>query len=473
MMAGSAGLACGHVQRVRSAGPVDSAALVRALRAIPQGSRIAELAQLADPATWEGSLAKELLGAESAPSRDDAAQSRSEVDAERVFIVNDALESVEHDLSGRASWPRAGRRLALLGTVLALVVAKFVGPTRRYFADPRLRRCERPGHREGRPDRQTRGLEETRGHRFADRGFGREGDRRGSFAGDSAAPLLEAARNLRVKHGFAGARGGSCSRPSLSANPEPGRPGLDPPRRAVYAARNFPGDRGTVPFASFALDRAGRKSRPPRACPYARRLFAMTQHQTGPSSRPGQMTAVMRAMSQASGPEVLRIGLVQGGKVIEERVIKQRSSVTIGPSEKSMFVIASKHIPANFKLFELSGQEYVLNFLDGMTGRVALRTGISDLAALRGRRSASSRATSRATRSPSAKRREARSSLARRHSSSSSSPRRRRSRNRSSPSRSNRASPVTSIGRRRSLPPSRSCFTSGRLDPSTPIGWIR
>src|SRR3954468_16692239 len=111
----------------------------------------------------------------------------------------------------------------------------------------------------------------------------------------------------------------------------------------------------------------------------------MTQGQVGGAShRPGQMTAVMRAMPQATGPKVLRIGLVQGGKVIEERVIKQRTSVTIGPSEKSMFVIPSKHIPPSFKLFDLIGQEYVLNFLDGMTGRVALKTGISDLGALRG-----------------------------------------------------------------------------------------
>lgn len=110
----------------------------------------------------------------------------------------------------------------------------------------------------------------------------------------------------------------------------------------------------------------------------------MTQQQPlAPNSRPGQMTAVMRAMPQVTGPKVLRIGLVQGGKVIEERVIKQRTHVTIGPSEKSMFVIPSKNIPPSYRLFELAGGDYVLNFLDGMTGRVALKTGISDLAALK------------------------------------------------------------------------------------------
>jgi hypothetical protein len=100
--------------------------------------------------------------------------------------------------------------------------------------------------------------------------------------------------------------------------------------------------------------------------------------------RPGQMTAVMRAMAQASGPKVLRIGLVQGGRVIEERIIKQRTSVTVGASEKSMFVIPSNVVPAQFKLFELLGSDYYLNFMDGMSGRVALATGITDIGALKG-----------------------------------------------------------------------------------------
>ena len=100
--------------------------------------------------------------------------------------------------------------------------------------------------------------------------------------------------------------------------------------------------------------------------------------------RPGQMTAVMRAVATQTGPKVLRIGLVQAGRVIEERIIKQRTSVTVGQSEKSTFVVPTPNIPPQFKLFELVGSDYYLNFLDGMNGRVALATGISDLAALRG-----------------------------------------------------------------------------------------
>src|SRR5512143_2296619 len=103
----------------------------------------------------------------------------------------------------------------------------------------------------------------------------------------------------------------------------------------------------------------------------------------GAPGRPGQMTAVMRAMSVQTGPKVLRIGLVQSGRVIEERIIKQRTTVTVGSNERATFVIPSQAVPPMFNLFQLIGSDYHLNFLDGMTGRVALASGITDLNALR------------------------------------------------------------------------------------------
>jgi outer membrane biosynthesis protein TonB len=105
--------------------------------------------------------------------------------------------------------------------------------------------------------------------------------------------------------------------------------------------------------------------------------------QPGTTQRPGQMTAQMRAVA-ATGPKVLRIGLVQSGRVIEERIIKQRGHVTVGPSEKNMFVVTSTSVPPSFRLFELMGGQYHLNFFEGMKGRVAMPTGITDLGALRG-----------------------------------------------------------------------------------------
>jgi outer membrane biosynthesis protein TonB len=97
----------------------------------------------------------------------------------------------------------------------------------------------------------------------------------------------------------------------------------------------------------------------------------------------GQMTAVMRAAT-IGGPKVLRIGLIQAGRVVEERIIKQRASVTVGPSEKNMFVISSEDLPAEFRLFEMSGDDYCLNFTKSMKGRVSLPSGLSELGALEG-----------------------------------------------------------------------------------------
>jgi hypothetical protein len=95
------------------------------------------------------------------------------------------------------------------------------------------------------------------------------------------------------------------------------------------------------------------------------------------------MTAVMRAVAP-TGPKVLRIGVVQSGRVTEERIVKQRGHVTVGPSERNLFVIASSQVPASFRLFELVNNDYHLNFLDGFQGRIALPTGISDLNVLKG-----------------------------------------------------------------------------------------
>jgi hypothetical protein len=96
---------------------------------------------------------------------------------------------------------------------------------------------------------------------------------------------------------------------------------------------------------------------------------------------PGRMTAAMRALQPASGPRVLRIGLVTGGRIIEERIVKQRTSVTLGPRESSTFVVRAD-LPLAFKLFERIGPDYYLNILGTMTGRIALETGTVDLSVL-------------------------------------------------------------------------------------------
>ncbi|MBN1654663.1 MAG: TonB family protein [Deltaproteobacteria bacterium] len=102
------------------------------------------------------------------------------------------------------------------------------------------------------------------------------------------------------------------------------------------------------------------------------------------ANRPGAMTMAMQAVQiRTTGPKVLRIGLIQGGKIIEERIIRKRESVTVGSSEKNHFVIHSEGVPSRFELFQLVGDAYILNFTENMKGRVGLPGGVHDLDRMR------------------------------------------------------------------------------------------
>ena len=74
----------------------------------------------------------------------------------------------------------------------------------------------------------------------------------------------------------------------------------------------------------------------------------------------------------SSGPKILRIGIVQGGKIVEERLVRRRENVTIGQSSKNTFVVpASTVLPRSFTLLEIGPSGYSLNFTEGMDGRIA------------------------------------------------------------------------------------------------------
>lgn len=101
-----------------------------------------------------------------------------------------------------------------------------------------------------------------------------------------------------------------------------------------------------------------------------------------PGGRPGAMTMAMQAVAiRPSGPKVLRIGVIQGDKMVEERIIRRRETVTVGASERNHFVVPA--IPGSFELFQLVGTDYILNFTDAMRGRVGLAGGVEKLENLR------------------------------------------------------------------------------------------
>jgi hypothetical protein len=77
--------------------------------------------------------------------------------------------------------------------------------------------------------------------------------------------------------------------------------------------------------------------------------------------------------STSSGPRqrILRIGVLLGGKIVEERLIRERVPVTIGQSMKNTFSIPVEGLPLEFTLFALDEGKYSLRFLGKMDGRVS------------------------------------------------------------------------------------------------------
>lgn len=68
---------------------------------------------------------------------------------------------------------------------------------------------------------------------------------------------------------------------------------------------------------------------------------------------------------------ILRIGVLLGSKIVEERLIRERTAVTIGQSMKNTFSIPIEGLPLEFTLFAMEEGKYYLRFLPKMDGRVS------------------------------------------------------------------------------------------------------
>jgi uncharacterized protein YndB with AHSA1/START domain len=68
---------------------------------------------------------------------------------------------------------------------------------------------------------------------------------------------------------------------------------------------------------------------------------------------------------------ILRIGVLLGGKIVEERLIRERAPVTIGQSMRNTFSIPIEGLPLEFTLFALDEGRYSLRFLPRMDGRLS------------------------------------------------------------------------------------------------------
>ena len=83
---------------------------------------------------------------------------------------------------------------------------------------------------------------------------------------------------------------------------------------------------------------------------------------------------------------ILRIGVLLGGKIVEERLIRERAPVTIGQSMRNTFSIPVDGLPLEFTLFALNEHRYSLRFLPRMDGRLSDAGGqVNTLDALKAR----------------------------------------------------------------------------------------
>src|SRR5262245_41016122 len=93
------------------------------------------------------------------------------------------------------------------------------------------------------------------------------------------------------------------------------------------------------------------------------------------------------AAQQPQGPRqrILRIGILLGGKIVEERLIRERTSVSIGQSMKNTFSIPVEGLPLELTLFALEDDKYSLRFLNKMDGRLSSGDQVNTLDALKGK----------------------------------------------------------------------------------------
>ncbi len=86
--------------------------------------------------------------------------------------------------------------------------------------------------------------------------------------------------------------------------------------------------------------------------------------------------------SSSNMPKVLRVGIIQQSKIIEERIIRKRDNVYVGQSVKNDFILPPEDAPLNkFCLFETKGQgaPYILNFTKDMKGKLSLKDSVVEL----------------------------------------------------------------------------------------------
>ena len=97
------------------------------------------------------------------------------------------------------------------------------------------------------------------------------------------------------------------------------------------------------------------------------------------TATPGQRTSG----GPAPKSRILRIGIVQGGRIVEERLIRKRDNISVGWSSRATFAVPSEALPKQWLLFEAGPRGYIAHFADAMDARIAVGNEVVSLAQLK------------------------------------------------------------------------------------------
>lgn len=93
--------------------------------------------------------------------------------------------------------------------------------------------------------------------------------------------------------------------------------------------------------------------------------------------------AVRKTSRGAGSRRALRIGVLLGGKIVEEKIVRERRNITIGQSVKNTFIVPLAGLPRTWTLFEARDAGHVLRLPEGMDARIADRGEVQTLESLK------------------------------------------------------------------------------------------
>ena len=83
-----------------------------------------------------------------------------------------------------------------------------------------------------------------------------------------------------------------------------------------------------------------------------------------------QLLGRQERSSRGPSNKVLRIGIIRGPRIVDERLVRIGQDVTVGESERNTFVLPPSHLPPSHKLFVARPDGYYLAFDERMRGKV-------------------------------------------------------------------------------------------------------